>query len=121
MCKVRSQQTWRWDCIVVFLSVLQGPHPNCIAVATPTRGQRFEQPDPMHSCQSQTCDPLAYRRILTPYTKEGVGSLRILPYTIGAVKRSTAEMQRIAAVKRSRVLFAMLSSGQSAKMMVKIS
>ena len=31
----------------------------------------------------------AYRRILTPYTKEGVESLRILPYTIGgqAIKK----------------------------------
>ena len=28
------------------------------------------------------CDR-AYQRILTPYTKEGVESLRILPYTIG--------------------------------------
>ena len=35
-----------------------------------------------HTRCSQSCDR-AYQRILTPYTKERLQSLRILPYTIG--------------------------------------
>ena len=50
--------------------------------------------------------------------REGVESLRILPYILPAVKRSTAEIQHSQTVKN---LFATWSSGQAAKMTVKIS